>query len=87
MYTGLESEANRREVWAASVGEADLLAGYTVRKMSKGRQMSFQLNIYNVFDETDPIITRYGFTTGEARPVGVKPRDPLRWRFTTNVEF
>jgi hypothetical protein len=87
MYTGLESEANRREVWAAPVGEADLLAGYTVRGLPKGRHLSFQFNIYNVFDETDPIVTRYSFATGEASPLGVKPRDPLRWRFTTNFEF
>jgi outer membrane receptor for monomeric catechols len=87
MYTGLESDQNRREVWAPPVGEADAMAGYTVRGLQKGRRLSFQLNVFNVFDETDPIITRYNFATGEQRALGVKPREPLTWRFTTNFEF
>jgi hypothetical protein len=87
MYTGLESELNRREVWAPAMGEADVMAGYSVRGLSKNRRLSFQVNVMNVFNERDPIVTRYSFATGERLVLGMKPRDPLTWRFTTNLEF
>jgi iron complex outermembrane recepter protein len=87
MYTGLESEQNRREVWAPALGEADVMAGYSVRGLTKNRRLSFQVNVMNVFNERDPIVTRYSFATGQRLVLGMKPRDPLTWRFTTNFDF
>ncbi|MCI0491567.1 MAG: hypothetical protein L0Z07_01365 [Planctomycetes bacterium] len=75
------------EVWGPSYWSADLLAGYAVRGLRKGRHLGFQLNLMNVFDERDPLIKRYEFDTGQKLIFRTTPRDPLTWRFTTNYEF
>lgn len=87
IFTGLESQESRREVWGPSTDQLDLMAGYSVRGLGKGRQLSFQINVLNALNERDPVITRYEFVEGRQVPYGVKPPDPLSWRFTTSFEF
>lgn len=87
LFTGIISETDRTEVWAPTVGQLDLLLGYSFPKMAKDRRLSVQLNLYNVLDETDPIVTRYSWETGVPRPTGYGPREGLTWRLTTNFEF
>jgi hypothetical protein len=47
-------------------GEANFFTGYVWRLPRKGHQLSLQLNITNLFDETDPIVTRY-FANGDTK--------------------
>lgn len=87
VFTGIISETDRTEVWGPAVGQLDLLAGYTLPKFTKARRLSLQLNLFNVLNETDPIVTRYNFDTGSARPIGYRPREGFTWRLTANFEF
>jgi outer membrane receptor protein involved in Fe transport len=66
--------------------EADLLVGYRLAKslwvVKRGTRI--QLNVRNLFDNTDPRITRYS-SNGTINRVNIEP--PRTWRLTTNFEF
>lgn len=82
MFTGLDPNGN--VVYANSFWRSDLLAGYAVQGLRKGRQLIFQFHVFNVFNERDPLITRYSDDGSVFRNV-VQP--PTTWRFTTNFEY
>jgi outer membrane receptor for monomeric catechols len=87
MYVGKDPN-DSSTLWAPSFWDADLMAGYTLRRgLGKGRRVSFQLNIFNLFDDRDPLVTRYQFVNGERVVFRSVPQSPRTWRFTTNFEF
>jgi hypothetical protein len=87
MYVG-RSPIDRSTLWTPSFWDADLMAGYALRHgLGKGRRVSFQLNVFNLFDDRDPLITRYQFYEGERLIFRTVPVSPRTWRFTTNFEF
>jgi hypothetical protein len=55
-----------------------------VQVLRKNRRLSFQLNVFNVFDERDSLITRYSDDGSVFREV---VQAPTTWRFTTNFEL
>jgi outer membrane receptor for ferric coprogen and ferric-rhodotorulic acid len=63
--------------------EADLLAGFRVRGLPRTLTLDLQLNVANVFDDTDPLILR---TQGAniRRLALVAPRT---WRLTASLGF
>jgi outer membrane receptor for ferric coprogen and ferric-rhodotorulic acid len=68
-----------------SRGEADLLMGFRLPQMRflpHGARV--QLNIRNLFDDTEPHLTRYASLGVPARAALV---DPRTWRITTSFEF
>ena len=83
MYTGLDP-VTKAVVHSNSYWRADLLAGYTVQGLRNNRRLSFQLNVFNLFNERDPLVTRFADDGSVFREV-VQP--PTTWRFTTNFEF
>ena len=83
MFTGLDNTTGE-PVYSNSYWRSDLFAGYTVRGLRDGRRLSFQLNVFNVFNQHDPLITRYSDDGSVFRNV-VQP--PTTWRFTTNFEL
>jgi iron complex outermembrane recepter protein len=86
MFTGNDPRDDS-EIWSPAFWRADAVAGYTVRRLGKGRRLSFQLNVMNVFDIRDPLITRYQFIGNERFVFRSVPQAPRTWRFTTNFEF
>jgi iron complex outermembrane recepter protein len=84
MFIGLHSIDNRK-LYGNSFWSADALAGYTVRGLPKGRALSFQLNVANLFNQRKPLLMRYASDNASVlREIVVAP---TTWRFTTNVEF
>lgn len=83
MYTGLDAAMNK--VYTNSFWNADAMVGYKVQGLRKGRNLSFQLNIYNVFNKRDPLVTRL-----ESDGVTVfreVVQSPTTWKFTTSFEY
>lgn len=85
MLTALTPAPENRKIWAPSKDNVDALLGYSLRKFRNGMRVSFQLNVYNLLDDTDPEITRYDAT-------GVYPRrfnvvEPRTFRLTTTIQF
>jgi outer membrane receptor protein involved in Fe transport len=77
--------AGNRKIWAPSMDNVDAVLGYGLRRFQNGMRVSFQLNIFNVLDDSDPQITRYDAT-------GIYPRrftvvEPRTFRLTTNIQF
>jgi iron complex outermembrane recepter protein len=85
MFTGRDPQD--REVWAPSYWKADLMGGYTVRGLGRGRRLSFQVNVLNIFDDREALITRYQFIGDQKHIFRTVPQAPRTWRFTTNFEF
>jgi outer membrane receptor for monomeric catechols len=85
MFTGRDPQDG--EVWAPAYWKADLMGGYTVRGLGQGRRLSFQLNILNVFDDRDALITRYQFIGDQKHIFRTVPQAPRTWRLTANFEF
>jgi outer membrane receptor for monomeric catechols len=71
-------------VYSNSYWRADFLAGYTVQGLGNNRRLSFQLNVFNVFNERDPLVTRFADDGSVFREV---VQAPTTWRFTTSFEF
>ena len=72
--------------YAPAYGEASFLAGYNTKLGQKAR-LGLQVNIVNLFDETDPIITRY-FATGDLkRARRIIIRDPRLIRISASCTF
>ena len=86
MFTGKDPR-DGSAIMAPSFWNADLMAGYTVRGLGKGRRLSFQVNVFNLFDDRDPLITRYQFIGSERFIFRTVPQAPRTWRFTTNFDF
>jgi outer membrane receptor protein involved in Fe transport len=86
MFTGKDPR-DGSAIMAPSFWNADLMAGYTVRGLGKGRRLSFQVNVFNLFDEREPLITRYQFIGSERFVFRTVPQAPRTWRFTTNFDF
>ena len=82
MFVGVDAAGDK--LWGNSYWQADAMAGYTVRGLRNGRRMSFQLNISNVFNEREPLVTRYQ-DNGSVNFHVIQA--PATWRFTTNFEY
>ncbi|MGH8020555.1 MAG: TonB-dependent siderophore receptor [Opitutaceae bacterium] len=82
MFAGLD--ADKDIIHTNSYWRADLLAGYTM-DLSEERRLRFQLNIYNLFDDRDPLVTRMDDDGVTVFRHVVQP--PITWRFTTTYEF
>ena len=78
--------APKRLQFAPPVGQASLLLGYE-RRLKDRVRLNVQLNISNLFDETDPRIIRYANTgdTNQIRRIAV--RDPRVWTLSTRLSF
>jgi iron complex outermembrane recepter protein len=85
MFVGVRND-NNQLLYGNSYWYADALAGYTVPGLRKGRKLSFQLNVLNVFNERDPLILRY-VTGAYDRTLRESIRPPTTWRLTTNFEY
>jgi outer membrane receptor protein involved in Fe transport len=73
--------------YTAPVGEAMFLAGYEIRWKDR-RRLNLQLNISNLFDETDPIITRYSTNSINLhQPRQLQFRVPRTARLTATFSF
>ena len=86
MFTGRDPR-DRSAVMSPSFWTADLMAGYTLRGLGRNRRLSLQLNVFNLFDERDPLITRYQFIGQNRFIFRTVPQAPRSWRLTTNFEF
>lgn len=77
---------NENLLYGKSTGEADLLIGYRLPDIAFLQNGRIQLNVRNLFDDTDPIITRYDPAAPQFidRVSLVAPRS---WRVTFNFEF
>ncbi len=53
----------------------------------RGRRLGFQLNLANVFDRRDPLITRAIDVNARRFIYREIVPPPTTWRLTTNVEF
>ena len=78
--------ANQSLLYSPAYGEAMFLAGYNLRLKDR-RRLSVQLNIANLFDETDPIVTRYATTGNLHHPRRMIIRDPRTTRLTASFSF
>lgn len=76
--------ATLEKIYGNSYWLADALLGYKVRGMPKRMTLNFQLNVANVFENTDPLIVRYQGATGIRRLVLVAPRT---FRLSANLGF
>lgn len=86
MLTGRSTDGTDVLQYAPPVGEVNAFVGYRIPLKGKHR-LSVQLNVTNLFDETDPIITRY-FGTGNLSQVRrVILREPRVWRLTVNYSL
>jgi outer membrane receptor for monomeric catechols len=83
MFIGLDPTLNK--IYGNSYWYADAMAGYQLQELRKGRRLGFQLNVMNIFDQRDPLVTR--MTPDRSSIVRYVVQSPLTWRFTTNVEF
>jgi outer membrane receptor protein involved in Fe transport len=85
LFTGLDPA--KREVWSPSYWRADAMAGYAVRGLPRNRRLSFQLNVYNLFNDRDALVVRYSWETGGQRAFRTVPQPPTEWRLTGNIEL
>ncbi len=76
-----------RKLYGNAFGYADLMAGYAVAGMGRGRRLNFQLNVANAFNKREPLITRYNEVGGKTFVYREVVQPPTTWRLTTNVEF
>lgn len=81
MFVGVDSAG--RNIYGNSYWRADAMAGYSHR-LEKGRALSLQLNVKNVFNKHDPLVSRYT-TAGAITRWIVQP--PTTWQLTTTFEF
>jgi outer membrane receptor protein involved in Fe transport len=72
--------------WAAPVGEGNFFTGYSFRPYRR-HVLKVQLNISNLFDETDPIVTRYHAEGDTKRVRRNIERMPRMWRLTADYSF
>lgn len=75
--------------YAPEVGEASLLMGFE-RRMGDRARLSVQLNVSNLFDETDPRIIRYNNNAALGPFTLVKRiavRDPRTWTLSSRLSF
>ena len=75
--------------YTAPVGQASLLLGFERRVADRAR-LSVQLNVSNLFDETDPRIIRYNNNTALGPLTLVKRiavRDPRAFTLSTRLSF
>ncbi|MGH8020556.1 MAG: TonB-dependent siderophore receptor [Opitutaceae bacterium] len=82
MFAGLDADEDIS--YTNSYWRADLLAGYSVQ-LPRERRLNFQLNIYNLFDDQDPLVTRLADDGVTVFREVVQP--PITWRLTTTYEF
>lgn len=83
MFTGVD--AGLRPVYGNSYWELDLMAGYVVPLLRhKARVWSFQLNVFNVTNERQPLAIRFDAYGAIMRDI---VRAPTTWRLSTNLEF
>lgn len=69
--------------FANSFWRADAMLGYDMRGFGKDHKLRLQLNVSNLFDETDPLILRY-------QGAGIrryKLMDPREWTLSANYTF
>lgn len=80
-----------RVVYGNSYTRADVFIGYKFSKDSRLkllRSLNVQLNVQNVLNDHDPLISRYRNEDAEILVADkLKPQYPRSWRLTTNFEF
>ncbi len=85
MFTGIDSSNNNEPIYGNSFWRSDFLCGYIFPQGWKDdHRMSVQLNVYNVFDNTDPLEIRYDEFGAVWRHIVQEPR---AWRLTFNYDF
>ena len=84
MFTG-PNLATGEILYGNSYWRADALLGYAVQGL-KGRKLTFQLNVFNVFNERDPLVIRYA-TNDPSTVFRHVVQPPTTWRLTMNLEF
>jgi outer membrane receptor for monomeric catechols len=73
--------------YTAPVGEAMFLVGYE-KRWSERRRLNLQLNVSNLFDESDPIVARYSNNPINLNhPRTVQWRNPRTVRLTAHFSF
>jgi hypothetical protein len=78
-------DSNRDLQYDGSYWEADMLLGYRLSQLRFFRRgLNLQLNIKNLFDNRDPLITQYNSSNIIER---VMIRTPRTWRLTANFDF
>ena len=83
MFTGLGPTGSKLD--GNSYWLADALLGYRIPAQRRGTSISFQLNVANIFNERDPLTTRYALDGVSILREVVQ--QPTTWRFTTSFEF
>jgi len=86
MLVGQTIDASRRLQYAPPAGEAAFLLGFE-RRLGDRARLSTQLNIANLFDETDPRIIRYANTGNTYEIKRIAVRDPRTWTLSTRLSF
>jgi outer membrane receptor protein involved in Fe transport len=86
MLVGRTIDAARRLQYAPPVGEASLLLGFERRVADRAR-LSVQLNVSNLFDETDPRVVRYANSGNTYQVKRVAVREPRVWTLSTRLSF
>ncbi len=73
----------RTLVYGNAFWQADAMLGYDMHGFHKGHKLRLQLNVRNLFDDTDPLILRYQ-GTGIRR---YKLMDPREWNLSASYLF
>ncbi|HRP05453.1 MAG TPA: TonB-dependent receptor [Opitutaceae bacterium] len=74
---------DRTLIYGNSFWQADAMLGYDTHGFHPGHKLRLQLNVRNLFDETDPLILRYQ-GTGIRR---YKLMDPREWTLSATYLF
>lgn len=74
---------DRTLIYGNDFWQAEAMVGYDMHGFHKGHKLRLQLNIRNLFDDTDPLILRYQ-GTGIRR---YKLMDPREWTLSANYIF
>jgi len=84
-FVGLSNAG--RKLYGNSYWYADAMAGYTLSRLPRGRKLSLQLNVSNIFNQRDPLITRFSEIGAQMFVFREVLQPPTTWRLTSSVEF
>lgn len=84
MFTGVGSAG--QSIYSNSYWRADVMAGYALRLKNKFiKRITLQLDVDNVFNEHDPLITRYRDDSLAVKRLVVQA--PITWQLSANIDF
>ena len=84
-FVGLSNAG--RKLYGKSYWYSDAMAGYTLSRLPRGRKLSLQLNVSNIFNQRDPLVTRYSEIGTQMFVFREVLQPPITWRLTSNMEF